>query len=467
MFGQRTWGLCLATTIRLSFVAIICLGLTANTQQTAANTLSLREIRAETTAPVLDDNLPEAESAAPATATLPLRLGFATAPASHDFPAEVPLTGLNRAQAELAHRVNASLRQGNLGTARKLYLKATEQDVLAGSWRADLEAALAAGFFYRGQSAEDHKQARSLANASGTANQPLGLWIAGLAAWRVQDYADAARNFTRLAEHPALDDGRWAAAHFWAYRSLAKLEDRKQAGKHLAAAARLKGNFYALLATALMADPETLDQAHLLDNKAYAPPRWQPRDGFTTDRALIYALMRHESNLNPNAISPRGAAGLMQLMPATAVSLCTETDLAPAALAASGRLFEPEYNLHLGQAYVRQLAAAPQIDHNLVLLLAAYNAGPNKVREWLANRPASDPLLFMESLPLRETRNYVERVLPHYWAYRVALGQPLTSLRHLAAGVAPRLDSDPKPARLDSASLPAMQARAGLQLASR
>lgn len=451
MFGQRTWGLCLATTVRLSFVAIICLGLTANTQQTAANTLSLREIGAASTASVLNETLTDPSPATPEMAATPPRLSLGSEQSAHDFPAEVSLTGLNRAQADLARKVNASLRRGDLGTARKLYLKATDQETLAGSWRADIEAALAAGFFYRGQSPEDHKQARSLAASSGTANQPLGLWIGGLAAWRVQDYEDAARNFVRLTEHPALDAGRRAAAHFWAYRSLAKLEDRKAAGRHLAAASRIKGNFYALLAAALMVDPETLDHARLDSKQAYSLPRWQPRDGFTMDRALIYALMRHESNLNPNALSPRGAAGLMQLMPATAVSLCTETDMEPAAMAASGRLFEPEYNLRLGQAYVRQLATAPQIDNNLVLLLTAYNAGPNKVREWLGTRPATDPLLFMESLPLRETRNYVERVLPHYWAYRVALRQPLTSLRHLAAGVAPRLEPA-QPAELRLAS---------------
>ncbi|NTU76864.1 MAG: transglycosylase SLT domain-containing protein [Alphaproteobacteria bacterium] len=148
--------------------------------------------------------------------------------------------------------------------------------------------------------------------------------------------------------------------------------------------------------------------------------------------ALIYALARHESQFDPTAVSARGARGLMQIMPATAKGL--------AGSVSKDKLFDPAINLTLGQEYVRQLVNQPQIGDNLMLVLAAYNGGPNRVARWSANAPsARDPLLFMESIPQRETRNYIARVLPHYWAYRARLDKPLTSLHQLAEGKWPRL----------------------------
>lgn len=470
MFGKKLRGLPFATAAKFGFVAVISLGLTTNTPKTAANTLSPDVMRSALSTSVFETDLADKALSLSVAGTRqnhapePARLNFKVNDVQ-DFPAEIASRGLTDAQSKLAQSINRALKRGDLAAARQIYLKNTAQKSLAGSFRSDVEAALAAGFFYSGKSPEDLKQADGLARAAAAANQPLGLWIAGLSAWRGQDYTAASRHFTKLAEHPALNGGRRSAAHFWAYRSLAKESERSKAGSHLAAAARHTDSFYGLLAKALMLKPESLDEARLVKTADYRLPRWQPRQGFTTDRALIYALMRHESNLNPKAVSPRGASGLMQLMPATAVSLCDETNLAPAALAASGKLFEPEYNLGLGQAYVRQLASQPRIGDNLVYLLTAYNAGPNKLREWLATRASDDPLLFMESLPLRETRNYVERVLPHYWGYRVMLGQPLTSLRHLAAGVAPRLDTTVTPSTTAREAL--NQAPAPIQVASR
>ncbi|MDD5585902.1 MAG: lytic transglycosylase domain-containing protein [Alphaproteobacteria bacterium] len=172
----------------------------------------------------------------------------------------------------------------------------------------------------------------------------------------------------------------------------------------------------------------------------YSLPSWSPQNGFEVDRALIYALARHESRFDPDAISVRGARGLLQIMPATAKTMDGRAQEQQAA-----KLFDPEYNLTLGQKYVRHLTDQPRIGNNLLLLLAAYNTGPGKVTRWVETsemrlgKKAPDPLLFVESMPQRETRQYVARVMVHYWAYRTRLGEPLTSLRQLAEGKWPRL----------------------------
>ncbi len=160
---------------------------------------------------------------------------------------------------------------------------------------------------------------------------------------------------------------------------------------------------------------------------------WQPKEGYQVDRALMFALARHESLFNPTATSASGAQGLMQIMPATArVMADNEEDIR--AIALQDKLFDPAYNIALGQKYVQHLAAMPQIGNNLILLLAAYNGGPAKAINLASSREGGDPLLFLESMPVRETRNYVARVLPHYWAYRARLGKSLTSLKQMAEG---------------------------------
>jgi len=173
------------------------------------------------------------------------------------------------------------------------------------------------------------------------------------------------------------------------------------------------------------------------DPVAYPLLPWKPSGGYVVDRALLFALARHESSFDPAAISSRGARGLMQIMPATAnYMLAADSQLS--AMAEDQKLIDPSFNMTLGQKYVQNLAAQPGIGNNLMLLLAAYNSGPTKTMGWIRGREGVDPLLFLESIPVRETRNYIARVLPHYWAYRVRLGRPTTALRDLAEGHWPK-----------------------------
>lgn len=196
------------------------------------------------------------------------------------------------------------------------------------------------------------------------------------------------------------------------------------------------------------------------DAALYPVPPWQPAQGFQIDRALMFALMKHESQFNPQAVSARGACGLMQLMPATA-NVIANDDVADDEC--SSRLLDPAYNMALGQKYVRHLASQPTIGNSLLLILAAYNGGPSKLARWMDDSRRSDPLLFIESLPVRETHDYVQQVLMHYWNYRARLGESESSLTQLAQGEWPSIaiSSEESQPRVKEVSLPP-----GLELVS-
>lgn len=156
-------------------------------------------------------------------------------------------------------------------------------------------------------------------------------------------------------------------------------------------------------------------------------PPLKPQDGFRVDPALLYALVLQESNFDPKAVSPAGARGLMQLMPATASYVAGE--------AAAQRLHEPGVSLEIGQRYLLHLARHEGVGGNLIRLLAAYNAGPGNLMKWLpAAGHRDDPFLFIEAIPLDETRDFVRRALAYSWIYASRLGLPAPSLDQLAAG---------------------------------
>ena len=159
-------------------------------------------------------------------------------------------------------------------------------------------------------------------------------------------------------------------------------------------------------------------------------PRWSPVRGYTLDRALVFAFMRAESAFDPLAESHAGARGLMQVMPATARYIAARSDLE---LPHGNALFEPETSIQFGQAYLEHLLQRPAIGDNLIYLAVAYNAGPGRVLQWQKALGADDdPLLFLESIPMREPRVYVKKVLTNLWNYRGRLGQARPSLEALA-----------------------------------
>lgn len=175
-------------------------------------------------------------------------------------------------------------------------------------------------------------------------------------------------------------------------------------------------------------------------------PDYQPANGFETDRALIYALMRQESKFKTEATSRVGAAGLMQLMPRTASFIARDRSLRTR----KGRekLYDPGYNLQIGQRYVNHLIET-SANGDLFSMAVAYNGGPGNLRRWKRATQIEDPLLFIESIPNTESRDFVEKVLTNFWVYRARLGQATPTRDRVAAGELPlyealdqALDSD-------------------------
>jgi len=172
---------------------------------------------------------------------------------------------------------------------------------------------------------------------------------------------------------------------------------------------------------------------HRFDELRFPIPHLRPFGGFRVDPALVYALTRTESNFDSGATSPGGARGLMQIMPATAHYIAA--DLA----AAEDRLHDPAFNLEIGQRYVTYLARLDSVDNDLIRLLASYNAGPGSVLRWNENvQDEDDPLMFIEAIPVAETRAFVPDVLAASWIYAARLHRPSSSLDSLAAGEFPR-----------------------------
>jgi soluble lytic murein transglycosylase len=156
-------------------------------------------------------------------------------------------------------------------------------------------------------------------------------------------------------------------------------------------------------------------------------PRYTPPGGYRVDPCLVLAFARTESRFEAKAVSKAGARGVMQMMPGTAQEM---NDATPG----RSQLNDPAYSLGLGQKYLEELLS--QVNGNLFQLAAAYNAGPGSLTHWIGARPSimDDPLLFIESIPVPETRKYIKRVMTFYWLYARRAGQSAPSLQDTAEG---------------------------------
>jgi soluble lytic murein transglycosylase len=152
------------------------------------------------------------------------------------------------------------------------------------------------------------------------------------------------------------------------------------------------------------------------------------------DGNLLRGLIRQESRFSPEAVSPAGAKGLMQIMPAAAGDMAGDLGLKKKNVMPD--VFEPRINLQLGARYLERIIK--RFDGNVSLALAAYNAGPEKVSRWMKARKispqnTSDPKyeVWIDELPWSETSYYVKSVLRNLIIYRaldkgrVQLGNPV------------------------------------------
>ncbi len=154
---------------------------------------------------------------------------------------------------------------------------------------------------------------------------------------------------------------------------------------------------------------------------AYPLDYWELVERYSQDRNLppflVIALIREESTFYPNAQSWADARGLMQVIPSTGEWIAEKIEMDGYN---HGRLYEPELNIMLGSWYLSYLMN--RFDANLFLVLAGYNGGPNRVQRWWDNKNSSDIDLFVETIPLDETRNYVKKVLRSYNQYKRIYG---------------------------------------------
>lgn len=132
------------------------------------------------------------------------------------------------------------------------------------------------------------------------------------------------------------------------------------------------------------------------------------------DPLWVLSLMRQESAFNAEIVSSSDAIGLMQLLPSTAAEVASSMDQQSPSI---DELKDPETNIRLGISYLSHLLS--KFNGNVVFALAGYNAGPNKVSEWVGLRSQFTPLEFIESIPYQETRDYVKKVIRNFIIYSV------------------------------------------------
>ena len=151
-------------------------------------------------------------------------------------------------------------------------------------------------------------------------------------------------------------------------------------------------------------------------------PYWTDLKRYSTqnqlDPFLVASLIRQESEFNPGAISHANALGLMQLLPNTGKKIAKEAKLRHFN---TGQLFVPGVNLQLGTRYFRSM-----VDKfgSFEYALAAYNAGSDRVEDWLSAGNYRDPQEFVESIPFTETREYVQAILRNTSVYKRLYGNP-------------------------------------------
>jgi len=142
------------------------------------------------------------------------------------------------------------------------------------------------------------------------------------------------------------------------------------------------------------------------------------------ERALALALSRQESGFNAAAVSSSGALGLMQLLPSTAREVAGKMSVP---FVQDKLTSDPQYNVSLGSQYLAQMLQ--RFGGSYEIALAAYNAGPNRAARWLdtLGDPRAgkiDMVDWIEMIPFRETRNYVQRVMEGVGVYRERLNGP-------------------------------------------
>lgn len=407
----------------------------------------------------------------------------------------------------IVRSVRQDIKKGQVTFALNRLQKQENRSLLSQLEYDTLLGEIAAGYMHFGELEKALDLAMTAAQGSGKA-VPLANWVAGLSAWKLEEYATAAFHFEQTAQSKNATPWTASAGAYWAARVYKQTNKKRKAKKWLENAAQYNRTFYGLIATSAlnkkvsfrwdspnltaeklealkentaseralalidlgkttMAEKE-LRRIHpngnmklakalvaisniggmpglsmrigsaikapdggLYDAALYPMAPWQSDHTYGVDAALVNAFIRQESRFDPHAQNGRsGASGLMQLMPRTASSLSKNISYSSNN---SHLLLDPTTNISLGRQYISHLLGQRRINGNLFLLAAAYNAGPGNLAKWQRQIDYNDdPLYFIESIPVSETRGFVERVMTNYWIYRIRMGQPVPSLDMIA-----------------------------------
>jgi soluble lytic murein transglycosylase len=355
--------------------------------------------------PLLNSQQLKGDSAGPYTAALALGLAWARMPEAVEYFKRVPEAAADTRVQEW--RVRAALWNGQWPQAR--------------DWIARLPKTLAV------QDRWTYWRARGLEQAKATRAQALSLYrglsaqnnIFGvLAAWRMglshrptpqPQVPDGAAQSVLQASEGVIRarELRLAGRESWAIAEWRKaLEDATPALRVQAGLLASNWGWYSQ-AIPTLATAAAYDDFSLTYPLAFEPQVKKAQALSGLPPAWIYGVMRQESLYDPAAVSARDAYGLMQLLLPTAQAVAKRwKQPAPT----RDDLFQPDINLQLGAAYLRELR--DKSGGSLLLALGAYNAGPNAVARWLPDKPV-DADIWMENIPYAETRSYVQRILWH------------------------------------------------------
>lgn len=386
--------------------------------------------------------------------------------------------------------VRANVDLGRTDTALRIVSNSAAR--ISAGYTALLRAEIAQELFIRNYDAESILIASMSIRTAKLADRPaLGYFVAGLAAYRLDDVPMAYRMFREGAKAISGSPAVRAAAAFWAYRTARMIGRDDKASPWLLAAANEIYTLHGMLARRILGmgrnDVELVSQADvdavaatlngwrgfafLQAGKprlaaaefgalrmategdpvfarslrlvsaltglaepapALSLPRLRSVGTFGVDPALVYGLIRVESNFDPKARSSSGAVGLMQIMPCTARYLTGDNTLA------NERLENTAENLKIGQLYLRFLSTRSDIGDNMIGVLASYNSGPGSFVHWRASvRDRGDALLFLEAIPVAETRTFVVNTLLFSWLYAERLGRHPLGLDALSRGEFP------------------------------
>ena len=167
-----------------------------------------------------------------------------------------------------------------------------------------------------------------------------------------------------------------------------------------------------------MIEAKHWDDLQLRFPLAYQDQVQQAAKTTAADPTLLFAIARQESAFAYDAKSSAGALGLMQLMPATAKQTAQRAGVKKFS---TRDLIRPEINIRLGSRYLDQLLN--QFDGNRIFATAAYNAGPYRVKQWLSRQEPGMPFdIWIETIPFKETRHYVQNVMVFSVIYSYRLG---------------------------------------------